>query len=152
MRKRRFFLNSGVVNMYLQDKTSEDQIPWELGTLSQCPCTANDRPLGLCKETVSRFCKTVEIPIRHVSPQCIATRGNHVLCEDQSITKRDASQLEAKRRMRRIMARCWMEIISTQHLLSISTQHPYEKYCSDISGPGAYHDLPIEVKSQCQSL
>ena len=38
--KRRFFLNSGVVNMYLQDKTSEDQIPWELGTLSQCPCTA----------------------------------------------------------------------------------------------------------------
>ena len=34
-----------------------------------------------------------------------------------------------------------MEIISTQHLLSISTQHPYEKYGSDdISLSGAYWD------------
>ena len=36
---------------------------------------------------------------------------------------------------------CWVEIISTQHLLSISTQHLDEKYSSHISPSGAYHDL-----------
>ena len=34
-----------------------------------------------------------------------------------------------------------MEIISTQHFLSISTQHPYEKHGSDISLSGANHDF-----------
>ena len=46
-----------------------------------------------------------------------------------------------------------MEIVSTQHL-SLSTQHPYEKYGSDISLSEAYqfHISPIEVKSQCWLL
>ena len=35
----------------------------------------------------------------------------------------------------------WVEIISTQHLLTIFTQHPDEKYGSDISLLGVYHDF-----------
>ena len=34
-----------------------------------------------------------------------------------------------------------MENISTQHFLSVSTQHPDEKMDSDISLSGAYQDL-----------
>ena len=36
---------------------------------------------------------------------------------------------------------CWVEIISTQHLLPISTQHPDENYGSDISFSGTHCDF-----------
>ena len=46
-----------------------------------------------------------------------------------------------------------MEIMSTQHILPISTQHHYEKYDSDISIFDAYRDfIFIEVKLQCWPL
>ena len=43
--------------------------------------------------------------------------------------------------MRRRTVWCWVEIISNHHLLSISTQHPDEKYGYDISLSGVYHDF-----------
>ena len=43
--------------------------------------------------------------------------------------------------MHEITPWCWVEIISTKHLLSISTQHPDAKYCCHISLSGEYHDF-----------
>ena len=54
--------------------------------------------------------------------------------------------------MRILTAWCWVEIIYTQHRLSISTQHPYEKYGSDISLFEAYRDFIYHVlKKSCNA-
>ena len=43
--------------------------------------------------------------------------------------------------MRWITAWCWVEIISTQHLMAISTRHPDRKYSYDTLLSGTCHDL-----------
>ena len=43
--------------------------------------------------------------------------------------------------MHGITAWCWVEMISNQHLLSISTRHSYEKYGSGIYFSGAHYNF-----------